>query len=123
MGSAPRLGGCCTKSSGCIDDYELVSILPGASISYSFDLCSLYAVEPNVPHFFLVRLEAYSYPSDSPDDQLINYASNTIAKMIMISSPSTALEVGETELVCPYPEFMENNSIFRQRGLYFQLLN
>lgn len=43
--------------------------------------------------------------------------------MIMISSPSTALEVGETELVCPYPEFMENNSIFRQRGLYFQLLN
>lgn len=122
MGSAPRLG-CYTKSWPYIDGYELVSILPGSSISYSFGLCSLYAVEPNVPYFFSVCLEAYSHPSDFPDNLEISYGSNTIAKMVMISSPSSVLEVGETELSCPYPDFMENNSIFRYRGWYFQLIN
>ena len=124
LGSAPRFGSCCVKYSPCVDDYELVSILPSASISYSFDLCSLYIVEPNVPHLFKVYLEAISFPPDDADDQkIIVYVSNTIGKMVMISGPSAALEVGETELNCPYPEFMENNTVFRLRGQYFKLIN
>ena len=62
-------------------------------------------------------LEAISFPpDDADDDKIIVYVSNTIAKMVMIASPSAALEVGETELSCPFPEFMENNTIFRNRG-------
>ena len=119
MGSAPRLGWY-TKFWPYIDEYELASILPGASISYSFGLCSLYAVEPNVPYFFSVCLEAFSHPDDFPDKLEISYFSNTIAKIVMISSPSAALEVGETELSCHFPEFMENYTIFRHRGSYFK---
>ena len=120
MRSAPKLGFCCVKYAPYIDYDELVSILPGASINYSFDLCSLYLLEPNFPHFLSVQFEAYSHPVDFPDNLNIIYASNTIAKMVMISSPSSALEVGETELSCPYPEFMENYTIFRHRGSYFK---
>lgn len=103
-----------SKQSSFIDDYECISLGFNESISYSFKLLSMFSVEANVLHSLSISLSASCSDSNEPDVE-IGYTSNQVVTSIILKDKQPE-EDGESELICPLPDFLAKRFAFRAHG-------